>query len=66
MTPASFTSSEAAMSGFFAIILTFSIMRSSGSSTRFYASCVKKIDERLRMRITKEVRQMLMILSTVV
>ena len=58
MIPASFTSSEAASKGFFAISLTFSIMRSNGSSTIVWASLVKKIDANESTIQTKKVREM--------
>ena len=57
MIPASFTSSEAASNGFFAINLTFSIMRSKGSSTIVWASFVKKIDANDSTIHTKRVRE---------
>lgn len=57
MIPASLTSSEAASKGFFAINLTFSIIRSKGSSTIVWASFVKKIDATDSTIHTKKVRE---------
>ena len=57
MIPASLTSSEAASNGFFAINLTFSIMRSKGSRTIVWASLVKKIDANDSTIHTKKVRE---------
>ena len=53
--PASLISSVAAASGFLDINLTFSIILSSGSTTKFYASFVKYILAIVRTTHTNEV-----------